>query len=117
MLIKQVLASGLLAPIALATNIDTVFTGFDNLHKRINSAHACLKAFNGGVTQSLYCGFEFYNLLTTTSSARRNLADLDYVPADQVQTYLNYYHDIRLSVSDTLSTGASKVWECQVISD
>lgn len=112
MLIKQVLVSALLAPVALAaTNTDTVFSGFDNLHKRILSAHDCLKAFNGGVTQSLYCGFEFYNLLTSSSSARKDLADLDSVPADQVQTYLDYYHDIRSSVSNTLSTGASKVWE------
>ncbi|OJJ86297.1 uncharacterized protein ASPGLDRAFT_1213115 [Aspergillus glaucus CBS 516.65] len=110
MLIKQALVSALLAPVALAaTNTDTVFSGFDNLHKRILSAHDCLKAFNGGVTQSLYCGFEFYNLLTSSSSARKDLADLDSVPADQVQTYLDYYHDIRSSVSNTLSTGASKV--------
>ncbi|KAI9934557.1 hypothetical protein ASPWEDRAFT_175284 [Aspergillus wentii DTO 134E9] len=110
MLVKQVLVSALVAPLALgATNTDTVFAGFDNLHKRINSAHNCLKDFNGGVSHTLYCGFEFYHLLTSSSSARKDLAELDSVPADQVQEYLDYYHDIRSSVSDTLTTGISKV--------
>ncbi|KAJ5880347.1 uncharacterized protein N7473_011400 [Penicillium subrubescens] len=110
MQIKQLLISAVLAPAALAaTSPQTVFYGFENLHKRILSTHECLKSFNGGMTQSLTCGYELYNVLMASGSSRKDLADLDSVPADQVQTYLNHYHGIRSAVADTLSTAFSKV--------
>lgn len=104
------LISVLLVPAASATtNTDTVFSGFENLHKRIISTQNCIKSFDGGVTQSLSCGFELYNVLMASSSARQDLADLDSVSPDQVQTYLKHYHGIRLAVSDTLDIASSKV--------
>jgi hypothetical protein len=110
MQIKQLLVSAMLVPAALAaTSTDTVFSEFENLHKRILSAHECLKSFNGGVTQTLSCGYELYNVLIASNSARKDLADLDSVPADQVQNYLNYYHGIRSAVADALGTASSKV--------
>jgi hypothetical protein len=110
MQIKQFLISAVLAPAALAaTSPETVFSGFENLHKRILSTHECLKSFNGGLTNSLSCGYELYNVLMASGSSRKDLADLDSVPAGQVQTYLNHYHGIRLAVADTLSTASSKV--------
>lgn len=110
MQIKQLLVSVMLAPAALAaTSPETVFSGFENLHNRILSAHECLKSFNGGVTQSLSCGFALYNVLMASGASRKDLADLDSVPADQVQNYLNYYHGIRSAVADALGTASSKV--------
>ncbi|KAJ5761108.1 hypothetical protein N7520_008264 [Penicillium odoratum] len=110
MQIKQLLISATLAPAVLAaTSSETVFSGFENLHKRILSTNECLKSFNGGMTQSLSCGYELYNVLMASGSSRKDLADLDSVPADQVQTYLYHYHGIRSAVADTLSTASSKV--------
>ncbi|KAJ5887880.1 hypothetical protein N7495_007921 [Penicillium taxi] len=110
MRLNKGLISALLAPAALATtNADTVFSGFENLHKRILSTQDCIKSFDGGVVQSLSCGFELYNVLTASGSARKDLADLDSVPPDQVQAYLNHYHGIRLAVSKTLETASSRI--------
>ena len=110
MQIKHLLVSAMLAPAALAaTSPETVFSGFETLHNRILSVHECLKSFNGGVSQSLSCGFALYNVLMASGSSRKDLADLDSVPADQVQNYLNYYHGIRSAVADALGTASSKV--------
>lgn len=116
MLFKQFLLSVLLAPLVsiqtlslAATNTDTVFLGFGSLHQRILSTHECVKNLDGGAGQTLRCGYELYNLMMSSNSARNTLADLDSVPADQVFTYLGHYHDIRTSIRDILDTVSSKV--------
>lgn len=116
MLFKQFLLSALLAPLAsiqplslAATTTDHVFLGFDSLHKQILSTHDCVKDFDGGAGQTLLCGYELYNLMTSSNSARNTLANLDSVPADQVFTYLSHYHDIRTSIKEILNTASSKV--------
>ncbi|ODM20672.1 hypothetical protein SI65_03725 [Aspergillus cristatus] len=115
MLFKEFLLSALLAPLVsiqplslAATTTDHVFLGFDSLHKQILSTHDCVKNFDGGAGQTLLCGYELYNLMTSSNSARKTLADLDSVPADQVYTYLSHYHDIRTSIKEILNTASSK---------
>lgn len=115
MLVKQVLVSALLAPAALAaTNADTVFSNFENLQKRVSSARDCFQSFNGGVVQILTCGYDMVSLLTSSTNSNKELADLDSLPADKVQTFLDHYHDMHVLVGDALNTVSSKVWERQV---
>lgn len=82
---------------------------FSSCHQQILSTHECVKNFDGGAGQRLRCGYELYNLMMSSNSARNTLADLDSVPADQVFTYLGHYHDIRSFIRDIMDTVSSKI--------
>ncbi|PYI00199.1 hypothetical protein BO71DRAFT_424604 [Aspergillus ellipticus CBS 707.79] len=90
------------AAAAAAASVDTVFTTFDDLHRNILSAQDCINGFDGGIQQGLYCGYYIYNTMMSTSAAKKALTDLDTIPADKVDAYLDRYHDIRASTKDSL---------------